>query len=731
MRKKLINYSFSVLLLLLILFMPVIQASARTPYPSYIYDFFSRPVSAPQSYIIDSYFTGDDLGVGALRNPEDIHTTDDSIYLLDSGNHRIIVMNESFELVDIISEFYRDGEKDTFNNPRGIFVNDDGIIFLADTNNARILVLDQDLNLINQIDEKSLMMDDLENLIEEDFSFRPRKIVVNSLGRIMVLAQDIYDGILVFEDDGTFSGFVGAPRVSPSVFDIFWMRFGTEEQRARRQRFLPIEYSNITVDNEGYIIAVEAGSADEESIKRLNPAGTDRMTREGVVETMGDVGPVLFLSDDPDVQAGMSANSATFRDVISREHGIFSVLDSNRGRIFTYDGRGELLYVFGGTGSHIRGLFNRPRGLEYFNENYLVLDADGYLTVFRPTVYASLINQAIDYYNTGRYDLSKDTWREALDYNSNYHIAYNGIGRSLLRDGYYEEAMEYFKLGQNREYYSQAYSYYRRDRLEENLNTVFTVFILTIIFIVLGIKFNLFKKFNNVLKNLTASISETAASVENSTINFLQKRVKETLRALKYSLYVIIHPIKGFWDLKHEKKGNISAALVILFLAWFSIIYHTQYSAFIFNTTRMQNFNIMREFFSFFVPVFLWCMVNWALTTLMEGKGTFKEVCIATSYALVPIILTFIPATFLTNVLLYTEAEFITMLLGFGIIWSGALVFLATLVTHEYLLLKTAFTTVLIIMGMGVVLFLSALFLTIVNHSIVFFTNIYSELILR
>ena len=34
--------------------------------------------------------------------------------------------------------------------------------------------------------------------------------------------------------------------------------------------------------------------------------------------------------------------------------------------------------------------------------------------------------------------------------------------------------------------------------------------------------------------------------------------------SLKYALYVITHPLDGFWDLTHEKRGSIAAANTIV-----------------------------------------------------------------------------------------------------------------------------------------------------------------------
>lgn len=42
-------------------------------------------------------------------------------------------------------------------------------------------------------------------------------------------------------------------------------------------------------------------------------------------------------------------------------------------------------------------------------------------------------------------------------------------------------------------------------------------------------------------------------------------------------------------------------------------------------------------FMSVALPVALWVLANWCLTTLFDGEGTLKDVYIATCYALTPL----------------------------------------------------------------------------------------------
>jgi hypothetical protein len=70
--------------------------------------------------------------------------------------------------------------------------------------------------------------------------------------------------------------------------------------------------------------------------------------------------------------------------------------------------------------------------------------------------------------------------------NGNYDLAYIGIGRSLLRQERYEEAMKYFELKYDEENYSKAYKQYRKIWVEEHIGWIVAV-ILILFLVPLGI----------------------------------------------------------------------------------------------------------------------------------------------------------------------------------------------------------------------------------------------------
>ena len=66
--------------------------------------------------------------------------------------------------------------------------------------------------------------------------------------------------------------------------------------------------------------------------------------------------------------------------------------------------------------------------------------------------------------------------------NGNYDLAYIGIGRALLRQKQYKEAMRYFELKYDDENYSKAYKQYRTIWVEDHI--VIIVLVIVALFIV-------------------------------------------------------------------------------------------------------------------------------------------------------------------------------------------------------------------------------------------------------
>ncbi len=156
-------------------------------------------------------------------------------------------------------------------------------------------------------------------------------------------------------------------------------------------------------------------------------------------------------------------------DVTALENETYFAIDRMRGRLFGYDSQGNLLYAFGGVGNTL-GTFQMPSALDHIGNDLYVLDSrSNNLTRLVLTEYGRLINSALGAYQKGDYDLSADYWREVLRLNGNYDLAYLGIGRSLLRQERYEEAMDYFEVKYYGKFYSKAFKLWRKEWIEDHI----------------------------------------------------------------------------------------------------------------------------------------------------------------------------------------------------------------------------------------------------------------------
>jgi len=200
---------------------------------------------------------------------------------------------------------------------------------------------------------------------------------------------------------------------------------------------------------------------------------------------------------------------------------------------------------------------------------------------------------------------------------------------------------------------------------------------------------------------------------------------------LKYALYIIFRPIAGYWDLKHERRGSFKAAMVILCIALFTFVLMERYTAFLFNPVNLLEVNLFREMATFLSVFWLFVVSGWCLTTLMDGKGTMKDIAIATAYALTPFIIINIPLVFISNYLTLQESAFYHLFMTISFIWTGGLIIFGTMVTHEYTMFKTIMTLVLIILGMLIMLFLFLLFFSVIQRMIGLIYVLYQEISFR
>ena len=447
--------------------LPVYANPTGLPYDTYNYDFFQYIHFTPSAYIPESIIRTEGITfngepIGRLSVPQDIsRSLAGHLYIADTGNNRILVLNDTMDhCLNIISVFDNGGVSDTFSQPNGVCVSDKDWLYIADTGNNRIVVLDQDGVLVK------IVADPKSESLGEGFVFTPLKLTVDYADRIYCTAQFMFEGIMVFEADGEFSSFFGTINVSPTLWEMFWKRISTREARQNQQLFIPTEFTGVDIDPGGFVYASSIDIKGKQGVRRLNPKGEDVMKKGKNLNVGGD----LFIFGNTEF-----SGPSQFVDVVYRGNGIYSALDRQRGRIFTYDHEGNILYIFGGYGTQ-EGTFGMPVAIDYMGDRLIVLDSSrAEIVLFQVTEYGRMINEAVSLRFDGDEAQAVSLWERVLELDENNELANTGLGKAYLTAGDNATAMKYLRLGMNREYYSIAFRRYRNDILIQNANTGLTI----------------------------------------------------------------------------------------------------------------------------------------------------------------------------------------------------------------------------------------------------------------
>ena len=532
--KRLLALTAAVLILMPMAMAYAANDGAHSTY-TYNYDYWSEVRESPDAYLVDQVIYSSTLGLETpMSSPQSLFVFGDRIFVADRGNDRILVLRKvgtSFVLCtdmacapggildrvkvapDLREDFLagcdlllnEDGTPQTdeegslflkpvsdsgdppliltadgftrFNKPSDVAVVEiDGeeYIWVADTSNNRVIMLDSEGSFVRQF------LKPTDSTFDQGQAFLPNKIAVDSSGRVFVQATNVNKGLVKFEADASFTGFIGANPVTYNMWDYIWKTFfTTKEQRAKQASFVPTEYRNVYIDHDGFIYATNVSFSEYDllydnakPIRRLNAVGTDILIKNDRYPPIGDLNWVEQSTDH---------GPSKFVDITVLENDMYVAIDQTRGRLFGYDPQGIMLWAFGMSGVSSEGSFTRAVSIEHMGYDLIVLDElNSSLTVFRPTEYGSLIYQASEEYLKGLYEDSAATWNKVRRENANYNLAIIGIGRAEMREAaaktdsrermaLYQSAMDHFKMAHDRDNYGRAFRYYRKDWVEQNI----------------------------------------------------------------------------------------------------------------------------------------------------------------------------------------------------------------------------------------------------------------------
>lgn len=658
------------------------------PYDAYIYDNDGEPLLTPAPYTVEKTLSGADFGIDGFSGLSDVfYDGADRLYWCDTGNNRVLVTDTDYRLLRVIDSAAEDTD-DPLSSPTGCYADADAI-YIADSGNGRIVVLRRsDYQLLRVLERPAIPQ------LGDDYTYTPLRLSVDHAGRIYVVAKGVNKGLIRLAPDGSFTSFFGAPDVEYNVLQLLWRKIATKEQRQRMEQYVPTEYSAIQMDKKGFIYAVSQTSATA-PVAKLNSAGED------VLAELSAVGDSEYRQ-----KQGLPGG-AGLTDIALGSHDTFSLLNATDGKLYVYNADGELLYAFGGTGSQ-KGSFYTATAIEQVGERLLVTDGTkGTVTVYTRTEFGRTVQTAMQAYDEGDYDASYAAWQKTVHYCSHYTPAITGMARISIARGDTDTAMRELKSIHAQELYSKAFEKSRNQFIRRAILPLAAA-----------------------LAAILALAWLLKRALQKSR-RFQRVRASDLWQKQRYATYTMFHPFDGYWDIKHEKRGDLRTALLIL--AAFILCYavRAQFSGYAVTGTIAENVNVPYQLMLILLPVTFWVIANWCFTALMDGKGTMKDIVIATGYALKPYVLLSVPLFLLSHVLTKEEAMIYTLLDGICLIWVLGLLFFGMMTIHDYSLGKSVLTVILTLLGMCIILFILLLLASLVQEVYNYFYGIYKELVFR
>ena len=428
----------------------------------------NKPVPSTNVYQVKVVIDESVMGTTRMKSPTDIFVdNNDNIYIIDAGNSRILILDKTYRCVKVLSEFNYKGEILTLaEGAQGLFYRESNKrLYIADTENNRILVSDLEGNV------SAVYTKPVDELLDPTVPYKPRKIIIDNMGIMYVTSGNINTGALLVDSANQFLGFYGTNKLKMTAamqIEFMWRNLFSKSQVG--QTFQPVEFNNLFWSEDRFVYTVSPlVDSVASSISKLNALGNNVFPQ--------DI-DMLKIMDDRSIEQMILA------DITVDNEGAVTLLDSSNGRLYQYDEGCNLLAVFGGIG-YQQGLFERAVSIESDSaNNLLVVDATkNSVTVMEQTFYGKMIRSANYLYNQGLYQESIEPWNEVLRMNANYTQAYAGLGKAYISLGEYEKAMDYFKLGEDKEGYAEAKAALRDDKVRQNFGLIAGIVIVALVVI--------------------------------------------------------------------------------------------------------------------------------------------------------------------------------------------------------------------------------------------------------
>jgi len=199
----------------------------------------------------------------------------------------------------------------------------------------------------------------------------------------------------------------------------------------------------------------------------------------------------------------------------------------------------------------------------------------------------------------------------------------------------------------------------------------------------------------------------------------------------KHLFYTVGHPGDGYYWIRHKEKGSVGIAVLLVLIFGLCFTLNRLMTSFVVSAINVRSVNLLPEIGGVVLLYVLLCVGNWSITCLMDGEGRFKDIMIAIGYAMLPMIVTYVLATIVSQFLADNEQAFYGIIMALGIAYTLIMALVGIMQVHNYTLGKTLLTLLLTLVAVFIIIFLVLLIANFIGQVIAFGQSIYTELIFR
>lgn len=203
------------------------------------------------------------------------------------------------------------------------------------------------------------------------------------------------------------------------------------------------------------------------------------------------------------------------------------------------------------------------------------------------------------------------------------------------------------------------------------------------------------------------------------------------MKTLRMMQQIAFHPYNFFEGIQESGRIKWLQGITVMLLVYLARMISIIITGYTFQTKEPYQISALHELIWILVPWFTFTLSNWAVSTILDGEGKFKEIFVGSAFALVPYIILIVPISLLSRWLSLDESGIYSFLTMFTLCWAGWLLLVGIKILHDFEIGKLIWIVLITIVGILIIWYVGILMFGLINQLYNFIADIIKELSMR